>query len=64
MSRRRSITYWNVPVPRSLNEALEKALEIDTHISKADFIRDAVRRELERMGLYPIRRGETQDDAA
>ncbi len=64
MSKRRSITYWNVPVPRSLNEALEQALEIDTHISKADFIRDAVRRELERMGLYPIRRGGTQGDAA
>ncbi len=60
----KKIIRWNVPVPRSLNEALEKALEIDTHISKADFIRDAVRRELERMGLYPIRRGEAQDDAA
>lgn len=44
-------TTWNVPVPRVFNEMLEKALEHDTHATKADFVRDAVRRRLEEMGL-------------
>jgi Arc/MetJ-type ribon-helix-helix transcriptional regulator len=46
-------TYWNVPVPRSLDHALEVAVKRDWHRTKAEFIREAVRRELERMGLFP-----------
>ena len=44
-------TTWNVPVSRVLDEALEKAVELDTHSAKADFIRDAVRRRLEDVGF-------------
>jgi len=33
-----------------LNEALEKVLAKKMHMTKAEFIRDAVRRELERTG--------------
>jgi len=50
MVKKRDITYWNVPVPKPLNEALEKALGKKMHMTKAEFIRDAVRRELERTG--------------
>ena len=44
-------TAWNVPVPRVLDEALEEAVRRDTHSTKSDFIRDAVRRKLEEMGF-------------
>ncbi len=44
-------TNWNVPVPRTLDDALEQAVELDTHSTKSDFIRDAVRRKLEEMGF-------------
>lgn len=50
MVKERDITYWNVAVPKPLNEALETAISRNMHMTKADFIRDAVRRELERTG--------------
>lgn len=46
-------TNWNVPVPRVLDDALEEAVKRDTHSTKSDFIRDAVRRRLEDMGFKP-----------
>ena len=42
---------WNIPVPRVLDEALEEAVRRDTHSTKSDFVRDAVRRKLEEMGF-------------
>jgi len=47
------ITYWNVPVDEPLNDALEEAVRIDWHRTKAEFIRDAVRRTLQEMGFKP-----------
>jgi len=44
-------TNWNIPVSMVLDKALEKAVELDTHSTKADFVRDAVRRRLEEMGF-------------
>jgi Arc/MetJ-type ribon-helix-helix transcriptional regulator len=44
---------WNIPVPKPLDEALEEAVEKDTHSTKSDFVRDAVRRRLEEMGFRP-----------
>ena len=44
---------WNIPVPKTLDDALEKAVEMDTHSTKSDFVRDAVRRRLEEMGFKP-----------
>ena len=46
-------TNWNIPVPRLLDEALEKAVQLDTHSTKSDFVRDVVRRRLEEMGFKP-----------
>jgi Arc/MetJ-type ribon-helix-helix transcriptional regulator len=34
-----------------LDEAVEQAIKLDTHVSKSDLIRDAVREKLERMGF-------------
>jgi len=42
---------WNIPVPRALDEALEQAVNSDSHASKSEFVRDCVRRKLEDMGF-------------
>lgn len=44
---------WSIPAPILLDEALEKAVRLDTHSTKSDFVRDAVRRRLEEMGFRP-----------
>ena len=44
---------WNIPVPIVLDQALEEAVYKDTHSTKSDFVRDAVRRRLEEMGFKP-----------
>jgi Arc/MetJ-type ribon-helix-helix transcriptional regulator len=46
-------TKWNIPVTKTLDEALEKAVTCDSHSSKSEFVRDAVRRRLEEMGFKP-----------
>ncbi|MEM2440534.1 MAG: hypothetical protein QXK93_06975 [Candidatus Bathyarchaeia archaeon] len=51
MGKRKDLAYWNIPVPRALDEAVEKAVKIDLHISKSDLVRDAVRRLLEELGV-------------
>ena len=48
---RQKNTNWNIPVPKVLDEALEEAVRLDTHSTKSDFVRDAVRRRLEEMGF-------------
>ncbi|MDP2900070.1 MAG: hypothetical protein Q8O47_03795 [Candidatus Bathyarchaeota archaeon] len=55
MAKKKELTFWNVPVDRPLNEALEEAIKIDWHRTKSEFIRDAVRRKLENMGFNPPR---------
>jgi len=45
------IAIWNLQVPKSLDEAVELAVKSGWHKTKAEFIREAVRRELERKGL-------------
>lgn len=37
----------------TLDDALEQAISADSHSSKAEFVRDAVRRRLEEMGFKP-----------
>jgi len=43
--------YWNVPVTEHLDRIVEKAVTLNAHVSKADFIRDAVREKLGNIGL-------------
>ena len=51
--RKKNKTNWNIPVPVALDDALEKAVQLDTHSTKSDFVRDVVRRRLEEMGFKP-----------
>ena len=46
-------TTWCIPVSKTLDDALEKAVSEDSHSSKSEFVRDAVRRRLEAMGFNP-----------
>jgi len=50
---KKDVTYWNVPVDRPLNDAVEQAIRSDWHRTKAEFIRDAVRKVLQEMGYKP-----------
>ena len=47
------LTYWSVPVNRPLNDVLEEAIEKAGYRTKTEFIRDAVRRRLEELGIKP-----------
>lgn len=49
----RKLKFWNIPVTETLDKALEQAISVDSHSSKAEFVRDAVRRRLEEMGFKP-----------
>ena len=46
-------TNWCIPVTKTLDAALEQAVALDSHSSKSEFVRDAVRRRLEVMGFNP-----------
>jgi Arc/MetJ-type ribon-helix-helix transcriptional regulator len=54
MSRSKTLVYWNVPVPKPLDKAVEDAVICDSHVSKSDLIREAVREKLEKMGVKLI----------
>ena len=51
MSNRREISVWNLQVPKLLDEAIEKAIEMDFHMTKSEYIRDAVREKLLKQGI-------------
>ncbi len=37
---------WNIQVTKILDEAVEQAVLMDSHVSKSEFVRDAVREKL------------------
>lgn len=51
MPKRKDMKYWNIPVTPHLDEVVEKAVELNAHVSKSDFIRCAVREKLKVIGL-------------
>jgi len=51
LPRNRELKVWRVPVTPKLDSILEKALELNAYVSKSDFIREAVREKLAKMGL-------------
>jgi Arc/MetJ-type ribon-helix-helix transcriptional regulator len=48
---KRKLVFWNIPVTPVLDQLVEKVVEMDAHVSKSDFVREAVREKLARMGL-------------
>lgn len=53
MKERSDKTKWCIPVTTSLDVAVEQAVARDSHISKSEFVRDAVRKQLQMMGFNP-----------
>jgi len=45
------LVFWNIPVTPVLDQLVEKVVEMDAHVSKSDFVREAVREKLARMGF-------------
>lgn len=60
LAGKRDVRFWNVAVPKGLDEALEVAVGRVWHRTKTEFIREAVRRELERLGFKPSMGAESQ----
>jgi metal-responsive CopG/Arc/MetJ family transcriptional regulator len=54
MVKNEDVRYWNVPVPKSLDEALEAAIKEKGYRTKTEFIRGVVRREIEQLGIKPV----------
>jgi hypothetical protein len=50
MTRER-LPVWQIPVTHTLDELVEEAVSKDTHVSKSDLVREAVREKLARMGF-------------
>ncbi len=48
---KKKLKFWSIPVPEGLNTCVEAAVRLKSHVSKADFVRDAVREKLARMNL-------------
>lgn len=44
-------TTWNIRVSRTLDDLVEHAVSADTHSTKSELIRQAVREKLEKMGV-------------
>jgi Arc/MetJ-type ribon-helix-helix transcriptional regulator len=51
MPKREDMKHWNIPVTPHLDRILEKAVQLNAHVSKSDFIRSAVREKLRDIGL-------------
>lgn len=51
MGKRKDMRYWNIPVTPHLDDVLERAVLLNAHVSKSDFVRSAVREKLVAIGL-------------
>jgi len=58
MPKSKDLTYWNIPVSKALDDAVEEAVRRDMYVSKSDLVRDAVRRLLRELD---ITRAEVRD---
>ena len=57
LSKRKSrLKVWQTPVTNGLDEALERASREDAHVTKSDFVREAVREKLGEDGFLPLKR--------
>ncbi len=57
MSRNR-LPVWTVPTTKTLDDLVEEAVASDTHVSKSDLIREAVREKLAKMGFSYEKKGD------
>lgn len=48
---KRKLKFWNIPVTAHLDECVERAVQVNSFVSKSDFVRDAVREKLAQIDL-------------
>jgi Arc/MetJ-type ribon-helix-helix transcriptional regulator len=48
---KKEVVYWSLELPKQLDELVEKAVAQGWYRTKAEFVRTAIRKELERLGL-------------
>ena len=46
-------TFLHIKVKKTMSDMIDMIVKKDTHSTRSEFIRDAIREKLERMGLYP-----------
>ena len=52
--REKRTIHWNVPAPKPLNDALVTFITSNFHMTKAEFIREAVREKLAKHGIVHV----------
>jgi Arc/MetJ-type ribon-helix-helix transcriptional regulator len=60
---RKDKTCWLIAVTRHLDDLLESTVARNAHITKSDFVREAVREKLERMGVKITVPDEVREEA-
>jgi Arc/MetJ-type ribon-helix-helix transcriptional regulator len=45
--KNKDVAFWNIPVPKTLDDEVEEAVQKDRHMTKAELIRTAVRAYLD-----------------
>ena len=50
---RKELTTICVMIPQTMRDLIEQVVSKDTHTNLSEFVRDAIRRRLERMGYNP-----------
>ena len=51
--RSSKLKFWQVPITEKLDEMLKTAIRENAHVSKSDYIREAVRAKLTHDGFMP-----------
>ncbi len=51
MTKKQGLKVWQIPVTRKLDELVTQAVDLDTHVSRSDYVREAVRAKLRLDGL-------------
>jgi len=54
---------WQIPVTRTLDAMVEEAVSKDTHVSKSDLVREAVREKLAKMGFSYVNNSSSGEPA-
>lgn len=60
--REKEYDVWNIQVPKLLNKALEEAIARDFHITKAEYVREAVREKLLKAGITAENMGTLKEE--
>ncbi len=61
---KRRLRFWSIPVTENLDDRVQKALLSDSHVTKSDFVRDAVREKLTKLNTMPSQTDQTENRQA